>query len=272
MYSSLFIMQTLISLLLFHLQDTCTATDHSVLMGLRAQRGTLVDSPLFDAFLSLENHQTLEDVSKYELITPSSSRNILMDKTDPGPEQSQKSWLGQHPVDTLLLTLCSTNTEDETDLQSLLPPSAKFHRRQTTRVPKVCPPEWITLPPDQQNLKIDVQGQRSRKKIPERSRPAAEAEEQKVDPYPNALELFQLDRFGRAGNSHSICDVFVGQSIPMCAPSSLLIPVSPPNMLAPSRFCECDSFISRLPFLPLGIFLFPPTPHDGNGRNQSGLA
>ena len=269
-------MQTLISLLLFHLQDSCSATEHSVLMRmrLRAQRRSLVDSPLSDAFLSSSgNHPTRpEEVSKYELTTPSSSsRNILVvDKSDPGPlEQSQQSWLGQDPgVDnTLLLTLCTTTNTDETDHhQSLLlaPPSAKFQRRQTTdtRVPKACPPERVSQPAaGQQNMKLDVQGQgRSRrKKIPqEETRPAAEAEKQKVDSYPNALELFKLDRFGRAGNSHSICDGFVGQSIPMCAPSSLLIPVSPPNWLAPSRFCKCDLFYFQITFSSVSGFFFPP--------------
>lgn len=258
MYFSPFIMQTLISLLLFHLQDTCTAKDHSVQMKLRGQRRRHVDSPLDDAFLSSDNHPTAEKISKYELTTtPSSSRDILVGRSGPGPGPIQQSWLvGQDPVDTLLLTLCTTNTDESSDQHSLIPPSAKFQRRQTgVVVPKnACPPEWvITQPPgpgqQQQNVKLDVQGQgqgqgSKKKKIPDGTRlpgPAAAegAEEQKVTPYPNALELYRLDTFGRAGESNSICDGFVGQSIPMCAPSSLKIPVSPPNILAPSRFCKC---------------------------------
>lgn len=255
MYCSPFIMQTFISLLFFYLQDTCSAKDHPVRMRLRAQRRSLVDSPLgSDAFLSSGNHPTpKEDVSKYELTTPSSSssRNILVDdKSDPEPEQIQQSWLlGQDPVDdnTLLLTRCTTNT-DESDQQPslLLPPSAKFQRRQT-EVTNACLPEWVTQPPgQQQNVKLDGQGQGqgSRKKTPDGSRPAAaEGEEQRVTPYPNALELYRLDTFGQAGNSHSICDAFVGHSIPMCAPSLLRIPLSPPNTLAPSRFCKCGSLL-----------------------------
>lgn len=271
MYSSPFIMQTFIFLLFFHLQDTCSAKDHSVWMRLRAQRRSLVDSPLgSDAFLSSGNHPKPEEVvSKYELTTPSSSRNILVDdKSDPEPEQIQQSWLlGQDPVnDTLLLTLCTTNT-DESDQPSLLPPSAKFQRRQTG-VPNACPPEWVTQPPgQQQNVKLDVQGQGqgSRKNTLDGTRPADQGEEQKVTPYPNALELYRLDTFGRAGNSHSICDGFVGQSIPMCAPSSLQIPVSPPNTLAPSRFCKCWSLnLFRDYVSSVSRFSFPP-PHDGNG-------
>lgn len=218
-----------------------------------------MDSPLSDGFPSSGDHPTPEEVSNYELTTPSSFRNILVDKSDPEPEQIQQPWLvGQDPVDTLLLTGCTTNRDEPN--QSLLPPSAKFQRRQTGVVPNACPSEWVTQPPgQQQNVKLDVEGQGSRKEILDGTRPAAaEGEEQKVTPYPNALELYRLDTFGRAGESNSICDGFVGQSIPMCAPSSLQIPVSPPNMLAPCRFCKCDLFIYMFP--PFRDFSFPRPP------------
>lgn len=271
MYCSPFTMQTFISLLFFHLQGICSAKDHPVRMRLRVQRRSLVDSPLgSEAFLSSGNHPTSEEVvSKYELTTPSSSsRNILVDdKSDPEPEQIQQSWLlGQDPVDddTLLLTRCTTNKDGSDQQPSLLPPSAKFQRRQTG-VPNACPAEWVTQPPgQQQNVKLDAQGQgqgSKKKKTPDGSRPtAAEGEEQRVTPYPNALELYRLDTFGQAGNSHSICDGFVGHSIPMCAPSSLQIPVSPPNTLAPSRFCKSGSlYLFRDNVSSVSGFSFPPT-------------
>lgn len=246
MYSSPFIMHTFICLLLLHLQNTCTAKDHSVPMRRRVQRRILVNSPLSDGFPSSGYHPTMEEVSNYELTTPSSSRNnILVDKSDPGPEQIQQPWLvGQDPVDTLFLAVCTTTNRHESDQSVLPPPSAKFQRRQTGVVPNACPPEWVTQPPpgqQQQNMKLDVQGQESGsiKKIPGGTRPAAaEGDEQKVTPYPSALDLYWLETFGRAGESNSICDGLEGQSIPMCAPSSLQIPVSPPNMLAPCRFCK----------------------------------
>lgn len=239
MYPSPFIMQTFLSLLLFQLQDTSTAKDHSGLMRLRAQKRGLAESPLSDAFLPSDNHLMLEEISKSEPTTASSG-DILVDESDPGQEQNQHSWLGQDPVDRML-TDCTTTT-DESDRS--LSPSAEFQRRQI-RVPNACLPEWKTQP-GPQKLKLDGQDQGRGQTIPDATRPG-EGQEQRVKPYPSALELYRLDTFGRAGDSDSICDGFVGQSVPMCAPSSLSIPVSPPNVVAPSRFCKCVFFI-EIPF------------------------
>lgn len=245
MYSSLFIMQTFLTLLFFQLQDTSTAKDHSGLMRLRALKRSLTDSRLSEAILSSEdNHLTSEELSKSEITTASSSGNILVDESDPGQEQNRQSWLGQDADDTIL-TLCTTTT-DESD-QSLLP-SVKFQRRQT-RVPNACPPEWKTQP-GQQKLKLDGQGQGREQTNPDETRP-------RVIQYPNALELYRLDTFGRAGDPNSICDAFVGQGIPMCAPASLSIPVLPPNVVAPSRFCMCDLCLSRFRFFCFGIIIPP---------------
>lgn len=223
MYSSLFIMQTLLSFLLFQLQETSTAKDHSGLLRLRAQR-SLADSPLSKAFVSSDNHLKREEIFESELTTVSAG-DILVDKSDPEQEQNQQSWLGQDPVGTML-TVCTTITNESDRPLSL---SAKFQRRQT-RVPNACSP--------QQELELNGQGQGRGQKVPDVTRPS-EGQGQRVNPYPSSLELYRLDTFGRAGDPNSICDGFIGQSVPMCAPSSLSIPVKPPNVVVPSRFCKC---------------------------------
>lgn len=223
MYSSLFIMQIFLSFLLFQLQNTSTAKVHSSLLRLRVQR-SLADSPLSKAFLLSDNHLKREEIFESELTTVSAG-DILVDESDPGQEQNQQSWLGQDPVDTML-TLCTTTTNESDRPLSL---STKFQRRQT-RVPNACPP--------QQKLELNGQGPGRRKKVPDVTRPS-EGQGQRVNPYPSSLELYRLDTFGRAGDPNSICDAFIGQSVPMCAPSLLSIPDNPPNVVAPSRFCKC---------------------------------
>lgn len=237
MYSSLFIMQIFLSFLLFQLQDTSTVKVHSSLLRLRVQR-SLADSPLSKAFLSSDNHLKREEIFESELTTVSAG-DILVDESDPGQEQNQQSWLGQDPVDTML-TLCTTTTNESDQPLSL---SAKFQQRQT-RVPNACPPP--------QKLELNGQSQGSGKKFPDVIGPS-EGQGQRVNPYPSSLELYRLDTFGRAGDPNSICDAFIGQSVPMCAPSLLLIPDNPPNVVAPSRFCKCvfpwrDSFSPFLDF------------------------
>lgn len=253
MYSSTIITHTFLSLLLFQLQDTTTAKDDSRLMRLRAQKRSLADSPLSETFFPSDNGLMPEGGSKNELTTASSG-SIFLDESDPGQEQIQQSWLHQKPVETML-TACTTTT-DESD-RSILP-SAKFQRRQTT-VPNACPPEWKTQP-GQQKMKLDGQDEGSVQTIPDTEEgPEREfhppGELQKWNTYPNALELFRLFTFGRVANPNSVCDEFVGQSIPMCAPSSLSALESPAAVLAPTRFCKCVFYfdISFLRFV-----IFPP--------------
>lgn len=240
MYSSAIITHTFLSLLLFQLQDTTTAKDDSRLMRLRAQKRRLANPSLSESFFSSDNRLMPEETSENELTTASSG-SIFVDESDPGHEHIQQSWLHQKPIETML-TACTTTT-DESD-QSISP-SAKFQRRQTT-VPNACPPEWKTQP-GQQKLKLDGQDQGSGQTIPD----TRESQEREFHPgelykwntYPDALELFRLFTFGRVANPNSICDGFVGQSVPMCAPSSLsVVLVSPAAVLAPSRFCKCFLF------------------------------
>ncbi len=265
MYFSAFITRTFLSLLLFQLQDTTTAKDNSGLMRLRAQKRSLADSPLSEIFLSSDNHLTPEESSKTELTTASSG-GVFVDDSDPGQGQIQQSWLHQEPVETML-TACTTTT-DESD-RSILP-SAKFQRRQT-RVQNACPPELKTQP-GQQKQKLDGQGQGSGQTIPDGTegpeRQFHPGELYKWNTFPNALELFRLYTFGRIANPNSICDEFVGRSVPMCAPASLSLLLSPADLLAPSRFCKCV-FLCRhsvSPFRHLSArmetavlnFFFPP--------------
>ena len=261
MYSSAFITHTFFSLLLFQLQDTTTAKYDSGLMRLRAQQRSLADLQRSEMtiFSSSDNHLTPEESStKKELTTSSSSPGGIFvdDESDPGQEQIQQSWLLHQggPVDeTMLLTACTTSNTDGSD-QSILPPSAKFKRRQsqTTVPPNACPPEWKNQP-GQQKLKLDGQGQENGngngERIPD-DETLEELERQfhpgqqlsKWNTYPTYLELFRLFTYGRVGDPNSICDEFVGRSVPMCAPSSLSLLDSPAEVLAPSRFCKLCFF------------------------------
>lgn len=272
MYFSAFITHTFFSLLLFQLQDTTTAKYDSGLMRLRAQKRSLADSQRSEMtiFSSSDNHLTPEESStKKELTTSSSSSSsspggiFVDDESDPGQEKIQQSWLLHQggPVDeTMLLTACTTSNTDESD-QSILPPSAKFQRRQsqTTVPPNACPPEWKDQP-GQQKLNLDGQDQENGngngERIPD-DETLEELERQfhpgqqlsKWNTYPTYLELFRLFTYGRVGDSNSICDEFVGRSVPMCAPSSLSLLDSPAEVLAPSRFCKlCFFFFSFLFF------------------------
>lgn len=243
MYSSAFIMQTFLSLLLFQLQITTTAEVDSGLMRLRAQRRGLADSPLSETFLSPDIHLTPGETSKTGVITLSSG-DILVDDSDPGQTQSQQSWLQKVPVETLL-TDCTTTT-DESD-RSLLP-SNKFHRRQT-RVSNGCTPEWKTQP-GRQDLKLDGQGQGPGQRIP-KGTPSGkpfDISTPKLTTFPTALELLQLHIFGLAGHPQWICDEFEGLSVPMCAPTPLSILISPVDVVAPGRFCKLCFSLSRFRF------------------------
>lgn len=247
MYSSSFITQTFLFLLLFLLQDTTKAKDDSGLMRLRAQKRNLADLPLFENFFSSNNHLRPEQSSKMELTTASSGSDVLEDEID------QQLWFHPEPAEKLL-TACPTIT-DESDLPIL--PGTKFQRRQNA-----CPPVWKPQP-SQPKLKLDGQGQRNEngQTIPDGTgktlgREAQPGELSKWNTYPNALELFRLYTFGQMGNPNWICDGFVGQSIPMCAPFSLSILVSPADVLAPSRFCMCVYFFVMIPLFSFGMF--PP--------------
>lgn len=249
MYSSYFITQTFLFHLLFLLQDTTTAKDDSGLMRLRAQKRSLADSPLPENFFSSNNHLRPEQNSKMEVTTALSGGDVLEDEID------QQLWFHPEPVEKML-TACPTIT-DESDPSIL--PNTKFQRRQT-RVQNACPPEWKSQP-SQPKLKLDGQGQRNEngQTIPDGTgktlgREAQPGELSKWNTYPNALELFRLYTFGQMGNPHWICDGFVGQSIPMCAPFSLSMLVSPTNVLAPSRFCMCVFFFVVIPLFRFGMF------------------
>lgn len=257
MYSSTIITHTFLSLLLFQLQDPTSAKDDSHLMRLRAQKRSLADSPPYENFFSSGNRLMPGERSKNELATALSG-SIFLDESDPGQEQIEQSWPQQKPIETML-TACTTTT-DESD-RSILP-SAKFQRRQTT-VPNACPPEWKTQP-GQQKMKLDGQGQEqdqgSRQTTPDTQEGPERGfhppgELQKWNTYPSALELFRLFTFGREANPNSICDGFVGQGIPMCAPFSLSVLESPAAVLAPSRFCKCV-FYFDIPFP--RFVIFPP--------------
>lgn len=292
MYSSAFITHTFFSLLLFQLQGITTAKDDSGLMRLRGQKRSLVDlqQPSETIFSSSDNHLTPPEESSIrtkELITSSSSPGgIFVDEeSDSGKEGIQQSWLlhqGEPVDETMLLTACMTsNTDDESDQSSiLLPPSAKFQRRQSTTTvtvpPNACPPEWKHQQPGRtQKLKLeDGQGQENGNNgngetIPDDETTQEELERQfrpgeqlsKWNTYPTYLELFRLFTYGRDGNPNSICDEFVGRSVPMCAPSSLSLLDSPTDVLAPSRLCKLCFFFPFLffsfryiPFYFLSVF------------------
>ena len=301
MYSSSFITHTFLTILLFQLQDTSvTANYGSGLMRLRAQKRslTLADSqPSERIFSSSDNHLRPEERSTKELTTTSTPGGIFVDESDPGQDQIQlQSWLlHQEPVETMLLTACTsttTSTDEESD-RSILPPSAKFQRRQSqsTVPPNACPPDWKDPQAGQhQKLKLDGQGQGqengNRETIPDDDDDdddeALEELRRKFYPgqqlskwntYPTYLELFRLFTYGRDGNPNSICDEFEGRSIPMCAPSSLALLESPAEVLAPSRFCKYYMFFSFLffhfrlhsIFFPLFIIFFFCLARDDDG-------
>lgn len=246
MYSSALITQTFLSLLLFQLQGTTMAKGDSGLMRLRAQTRSLADSPLSETFLSSDDHLTPEEIYKPGLATAYPGQQ----------EQDQQSWLQQVPVETILTDCTSTTDESE---QSLLP-SAKFQRRQT-KVQNACTPEWKPQP-GQQKLNLDGQGQESGQTRPDSARDGQgrvlqSGELSKWNTYPSATELFRFNMFGRVGDSDPICDGFVGQSVPICAPFSLSGLSSPAPVLAPCRFCKCVFFSSTFRFFPFQD-LFPP--------------
>lgn len=237
MYSSASITQTFLSLLLFQLQDTTTAKDDLGLLRLRAHKRSLANLPLSENFFSSDDYLTPEESPKTELSTASFGGDILVDESNPGQEQYQQSWLHEKSIEKMLVT-CTTPT-DESD-RSILP-SAKFQRRQT-RVQNACPPEWKTIP-GQQKLKPDGQDQGEGRRIPDDTGEGQVRELQtgllpKLNTYPNTLELFRFLTFGVVGNPDSICDGFVGRGVPMCAPFSLSVLVSPAYVIAPSRFCK----------------------------------
>lgn len=281
MYYSSFIKHTFLSLLLFQLQDTTTAKYDSGLMRVQAQKSSLALADLQPSeriFSSSDNHLMPEERSTKEITTTSSTSSspgvIIVDESDPGQDQIQQSWLlHQEPVETMLLTACTsttTSTDEESD-QSIFPPNAKFQRRQSqsTVPPNACPPDWKDQA-GEQKLKLDGQGQDQGQEngngngngetIQDDDDEALEELKRKFYPgrqlskwntYPTYLELFRLFTYGREGNPNSICDEFEGRSVPICAPFSLSVLESPAEVLAPCRFCKYYIFFF---FLLLSFF------------------
>lgn len=249
MYSSAFITQTFLSLLLFQLQITTSAEVDSGLMRLRVQRRGLADSSLSEGFLSSDIHLPPEETSRTG-VTTLSSGDVLVDDGDPGQIRSQQSWLQKVPVETLL-TDCTTTT-DESDRS--LSPSNKFQRRQTG-VSNHCTPELETQP-GRQDLKLDGQGQGPGQMIPKGTPPGKPSDifPPNLTTPPTAMELLRLEIFGLDGHPQWICDEFVGQTVPMCAPTSLSILVSPADVVTPSRFCKSCFSLSRFRFSVSGFY------------------
>lgn len=297
MYSPSFIAHTFLSLLLFQLQDSSvTAKYDSGLMRVRAQKRSLAvaDSQRSERIYSSSDlHLRPEERSTKELTTTSSIPGaIFVDESDPGQDQFQlQSWLHhQEPVETMLLTACTSTTTTSTDEesnQSILPPSAKFQRRQSQSnvPPNACPPDWKAPQAGQrQKLKLDGQGQENGngngETIPDNDDNDDEALEElkrqfypgqqlsKWNTYPTYLELFRLFTYGRDGNPNSICDEFESRSVPMCAPFSLSLLDSPAEVLAPSRFCKYYIYVfffflisfnfDSIPFFFSSDRFFPP--------------
>lgn len=245
MYSSSYIVQTFLSLLLFQVQHIATAKDDLGLIRLQAQKRTFADSPLPETLFLWENHLTPEEISNKDLAP--TSGDILMDESGSMRDQNQQLWFQQDPVKLLLTDCTTTGTTEHSDQSSLLP-SAKFQRRQF-QDPNACPVPGNNQP-DQLKLQQGEQGQEGRRgpTMPDNTRPdegqaGGEAKlgdslTPKVEHYPSSLELSNLFQFGRKGDPQEICNALVGQGTPMCAPVQIPPLVSPAEVVVPGRFCK----------------------------------
>lgn len=242
MYLSSFTTQTLLSLFLFEVHHTTMAKDDSRVMRLRAQKRILADSPLPGTYFLWDNHLIPEGISNTELTTASS--NQFIDESGSGHGQSQQPWLQQDPVE-LLLTDCTTDHSD----QSSLLPNGKFQRRQA-QIPNACSSQR-NIQPGQLKLQQGDQGQDGQGEqtnpggtppgggqVGETSDPE-NVQALRVKPYPSDLDLLNLLQFGRTRDPNEVCNAFVGQSVPICAPVQVPPQISPAEVVVPSRFCKC---------------------------------